>query len=318
MLLSSYAKINLYLKIGKKLKSGYHNIQSVMQPVLLHDNISFEKLNEDVIMVQSNNPDLESKGNLAYKAASLLKEGLKVKEGVKINIEKNIPMSAGLGGGSSNAANTLVILNKLWDLRLTQKKLIDFGSEIGSDVPFFIAGETSLVEGIGNKIKPLRKSISMNIVLVNPGIKVSTSWAYRHFDTMKIKDTRKSKRFSVSLRNRGFQRDFQGAKNLRFFRENKIKNTNKANIKELIKAMNKKDIKKISENLYNDFDPIIEKKFKIVKEIKINLRKHDALNSVVSGSGPTVIGLFDSIYTAREAYFKLKDLYPFVFLTKTF
>ena len=307
MLLSSYAKINLYLKIGKKLKSGYHNIQSVMQPVLLHDNISFEKLNEDVIIVQSNNPDLESKGNLAYKAASLLKEGLKVKEGVKINIEKNIPMSAGLGGGSSNAANTLVILNKLWDLRLTQKKLIDFGSQIGSDVPFFIAGETSLVEGIGNKIKPFRKSISMNILLVNPGIKVSTSWAYKHFDTMKIKDTGKSKRLPVPLRNRGFQRDFQGTKN-----------TNKANIKELIKAMNKKDMKKISENLYNDFDPIIEKKFKIVKEIKINLRKHDALNSIVSGSGPTVMGLFDSIYTAREAYFKLKDLYPFVFLTKTF
>jgi len=281
MLLQSNAKINLYLKIGQKLKSGYHNIQSVMQSIQLHDTISFEKLSEDVIIVQSNNPDLESKGNLAYKAALLLKDGLKVKEGIKINIEKTVPMSAGLGGGSSNAANTLVTLNKMWDLNLSQKKLISFGAEIGSDVPFFIVGKTALVEGIGDKIKPLRKSISMNIVLINPGIKVSTSWAYKHFD------------------------------------KNKAKLKDK-NVKDLIKAMNKKDMKKIAENLYNDFDPIMEKKFKIITEIKTNLRKFDTLNSIVSGSGPTVIGLFDSIYTAREAYFKLKDLYPFVYLTKSF
>jgi len=284
MLLNSYAKINLYLKIGKKLRSGYHNIQSVMQPIELHDNISFEKLNEDLIIVQSNNPDLESKGNLAYKAASLLKDKFKVKEGVRINIEKTIPMSAGLGGGSSNAANALVTLNKIWNLKLAQKKLIEFGTEIGSDVPFFIVGKTALVEGIGDKIKPLRKSQSINIVLINPGIKVSTSWAYKQFDKI----------------------------------GSKLKSTNKKNMKELISAINKKDFKKISENIYNDFDPMIEKKFKIVNEIKTNLKKFDALNSMVSGSGPTVFGLFDSIYPAREAYFKLKDMYPFVFLTKTF
>ena len=282
MLLHSYAKINLYLKIGKKLKSGYHNIQSVMQLVQLHDNISFERLNEDIIIVQSNNPDLESKGNLAYKAASLLKDRFKVKEGVKIILEKYIPMSAGLGGGSSNAANTLVTLNKMWNLNISQKKLIDFGAEIGSDVPFFIVGKSALVEGIGNKIKLLRKSMSANIVLVNPGIKVSTSWAYNQFD------------------------------------KNKSRVVNKTSVNDLIKAINKKDIKKISKNLYNDFDPMIEKKFKIVMEIKTNFRKFGALTSMVSGSGPTVIGLFDSIYTAREAYFKFKDMYPFVYLTKTF
>ena len=221
MLLNSYAKINLYLKIGKKLKSSYHNIQSVMQPVQLNDTISFEKLNEDIIIVQSNNPDLESKGNLAYKAASLLKDNLKVKEGVKIVLKKSIPISAGLGGGSSNAANTLVTLNKLWGLNLTQKKLIEFGAEIGADVPFFIVGKTSLVEGIGDKIKTLRKSISLNLVLVNPGIKVSTSWAYKQFD------------------------------------KNKPKIADKTDIKELINAINKKDVKKISENMHNDFEPLM-------------------------------------------------------------
>jgi 4-diphosphocytidyl-2-C-methyl-D-erythritol kinase len=282
MLLKSHAKVNLFLKIGKKLKSGYHNIQSVMQPIQLHDKISFEKLSEDVIIVQSNNPDLESKGNLAYKAALLLKDKFKAKDGVRISIEKTIPMSAGLGGGSSNAANTLLILNKIWDLKISQKKLIELGAEIGSDVPFFIVGKTALVEGSGNKVKPLRKSTSINIVLVNPGIKVSTSWAYKHFD------------------------------------KNKTKNLNKKDIKKLISAINKKEVKKISENICNDFDGIIEKKYKITKDIKTNLKKFGALNSSVSGSGPTVIGIFDSIYTAREAYYKLKDLYPFVYLTKTF
>ena len=282
MNLQSHAKINLYLKIGQKLKNNYHKIQSVMQLIELHDNISFEKLHEDRIIVESNNKDLESRNNLAYKAALLLKNRFGIKKGIKITIEKSIPLAAGLGGGSSNAANTLVTLNKSWDINLSQKKLLSIASEIGSDVPFFIVGKSALVEGYGNKIKPLRRSMSMNVILVNPGIRVSTKWAYKEFDKSK----------------------------------NKIKS--KANTKDLIKAINKKDIKKISENLYNDFEPIIEKKYKVVKEIKTNFRKFNALNSLVSGSGPTVLGLYDSIYTAREAYFKLKDMYPFVYLTKTF
>ena len=122
----------------------------------------------------------------------------------------------------------------------------------------------------------------MNIVLVNPGIKISTTRAYKEFD------------------------------------KGKLKKADKTSIKELIKAINKKDMKKISENIYNDFNLIIEKKFKVVKEIRANFRKFNALNSIISGSGSTVLGLFDSIYTAREAYFKLKDMYPFVYLTKTF
>ena len=214
----------------------------------------------------------------------MLKNKFKVKEGIKIYIEKNVPMSAGLGGGSSNAANTLIMLNKLWGIKTPQKKLISLGAGIGSDVPFFIVGKTALVGGMGDKIKPLRKSVSLNIVLVNPGIKVSTSWAYRQFDKSK----------------------------------GNLSSGNKKDIRGLVNAINKKDIKKISENAYNDFDAIIGKKHKITKDIKTNFRKFGALESTLSGSGPTVIGLFDSIYTAREAYFKLKDLYTFVYLTKTF
>lgn len=283
MQLKSYAKVNLFLKIGKKLKIGYHNIQSLMVPIQLHDNISIESLLEDKIIIKSNNPNLEGKSNLAYKAAFLLKQKLKVRDGAKVYIEKNIPMSSGLGGGSSNAANTLLALNRMWNVRLPEKNLISLGAKIGADIPFSIVSKPAIVEGIGDKIKPLKRSLSLNIVLVNPGIKVSTSWAYNQFD--------KNKKLTSFLK--------------------------KKDINELIKAINKRDMKKISENVHNDFELIIEKKVPILKEIKTNFRKLDGI-TVMSGSGPTIIGLFKSIYPAREAYFKLKDIYPFVYLTKTF
>ena len=281
MAIPSYAKINLYLKIGKKLGSGYHNIQSVMQKIELSDNISLEPLNEDKIIVESTNKEIGNEKNLAYKAALLLKKKFKVRQGVKIFIEKNIPLEAGLGGGSSDAATALMNLNKLWGLKLKEKQLIDAAAQIGSDAPFFIGENAALVEGIGDKIKRIKKSFSINIVLINPGFRVSTKWAYSAFDRQKPK----------------------------------IKT--KADINNLVKAIEKKDIKEIANNLHNDFEPIVMKKYKIISDIKTNLLRNDALNACVSGSGPTVFGIFNSIYEAREAFFKIQYDYPFVFLTKT-
>lgn len=277
----SYAKINLYLKIGKKVSSGYHNIQSVMQKIDLSDDISIEPINEDKIVVESTNKEIENESNLAYDAAMLLKKKYRVKHGVKIFIEKNIPLEAGLGGGSSNAATALMNLNKLWSLRLKEKQLIELAAQIGSDVPFFIGENAALVEGIGDKIKRIKKSFSINIVLINPGFRVSTKWAYSAFDKLKPK----------------------------------IKT--KAEINALIKAIEKKDIKEIASNLHNDFEPIVAKRYKIINEIKNNLLRNDALNAAVSGSGPTIFGVFNSIYEAREAFFKMQYDHPFVFLTKT-
>ena len=277
----SYAKVNLYLKIGKKLSSGYHNIQSVMQKIELSDTISIEPISQDKIIVEYTNKELENENNLAYKPSLMLKKNFKIRHGVKIFIEKNIPLEAGLGGGSSNAATVLTHLNKLWGLRLKDKKLIELASEIGSDVPFFIGENAALVEGIGDKIKKLKKSFSLNIVLINPGFRISTKWAYALFDKQRPK----------------------------------IKS--KADINALIKAIERKDIGEIAENLHNDFEPIVMKKYKVINEIKENLLRNDALNAVVSGSGPTVYGVFNSIYEAREAFFKIQYDYPFVFLTKT-
>ncbi len=279
--INSYAKINLFLKIGKKLSSGYHNIQGVMQRIELSDSLSIEPINEDKIIVECTNKELENENNLAYKAALLLKKRFKVRHGVRIFIEKNIPIEAGLGGGSSDAATALLNLNKLWGLKLKEKQMVELASQIGSDVPFFIGENAALVEGIGDKIKRIKKSFSINIILINPGFRVSTKWAYSAFDKQKPR----------------------------------IKA--KADIKNLIKAIEKKDIKEIANNLHNDFEHIVTKKYKVINEIKNNLLRNDALNACVSGSGPTVFGIYNSIYEAREAFFKIQYDYPFVFLTKT-
>ncbi|MBS3100802.1 4-(cytidine 5'-diphospho)-2-C-methyl-D-erythritol kinase [Candidatus Woesearchaeota archaeon] len=281
MRIPSYAKINLYLKIGRRLGSGYHQIQSVMQKIELSDSIEVESLSEDKIIVECTNKELENENNLAYQAALLLKKKFKAKQGARIFIEKNVPIEAGLGGGSSDAATTLMNLSKLWSLRLKEKQLIDLAAQLGSDVPFFIGENAALVEGIGDRIKRIKKSFSINIVLINPGFRVSTKWAYSAFDRQKPK----------------------------------IKT--KADIKALVKAIEKKDIKEIANNLHNDFEPIVAKRYKIVADIKNSLLKNDALNAIVSGSGPTVFGVFNSIYEAREAFFKIQYDYPFVFLTKT-
>jgi len=281
MAINSYAKINLFLKIGKRLNSGYHNIQSVMQKIELSDNMAIEPLQEDKITVESTHPELAGEENLAHKAALLLKRKYKVKQGARIHIEKNIPLEAGLGGGSSNAATTLLSLNKMWGLKLKEKQLIELGCEIGSDVPFFIGENAAIVEGIGDKIKRIKKSFSINVVLINPGFRVSTRWAYSAFDKQKPK----------------------------------IKTG--ANMNDLVKAIEKKDIKGIADNLHNDFDQIVTKKYKVLNDIKTNMLRNDALNACISGSGPTVFGVFNSIYEAREAFFKIQYDYPFVFLTKT-
>ena len=280
-MINSYAKINLFLKIGKKLGSGYHNIQSVMQQIDLSDTISIEPMNEDKIIIECTNNELENENNLAYKAAALLKKKYKVSQGARIYIEKNIPLQAGLGGGSSNAAYTLKNLNKSWGIKLKEKNLMDLAAEIGSDVPFFIGESASLVEGIGEKVKKIRKSFSINVVLINPGFRVSTKWAYSAYDKYK----------------------------------KKIKT--KADINTLIKAIEKKNIREIANNLHNDFEPIVTKKYKVLNDIRNNLVRNDALNAGISGSGPTVFGIFNSIYEAREAFFKVQYDYPFVFLTKT-
>jgi len=283
MILKSYAKINLTLKIGRKAKGGLHEIESVMHPIELFDSLSFEKIEQDEVIIMSNNPSIMNKDNLVYKAAMMLKKRYGVKSGVKATIEKNIPLGAGLGGGSANAASALMALNSMWKLKMDARKLSQAAFELGSDVPFFLSGKPALVTGAGEKVKPVPSYPKINAVIVNPGFQVSTKWAYDSYEKNKRK-LPKHKSISGQA---------------------------------YVKLMQKKDVEGMAEHLHNDFTEVIAKKYKVIKDIRQLMNKYGALNSCLSGSGPTVYGLFSSIYTAREAYFKLKDIYPFVYLTKT-
>ena len=186
--LKSYAKINLTLEIGKRLDSGYHEISSLMQQINLFDILTFKELDENKIIIKSNKKELENEKNLAYKSALLLKNKFNIKQGMEIDIQKNIPIGAGLAGGSGNAAVTLKAMNKLFNLNLEEKELIKIGRELGSDVPFQIIGKTALVRGTGEKITKINQTKEADILIIKPAIKISTKWAYEEFDKKPLKN----------------------------------------------------------------------------------------------------------------------------------
>ena len=175
----AYAKINLTLDILNKRKDSFHNIKSIMQKIDLYDNIEFQDSKK--IIVKS-----PFKDDLVKKTAEKLKQLFDIKQGIKITVKKNIPTAAGLGGGSSDAALTLLVLNKLWDINLHLKDLIDIAAELGSDIPFFLKGNCCLASGKGEKLK-LMKGKEHIILLVNPGYEISTKEAYKKLDKIKNK-----------------------------------------------------------------------------------------------------------------------------------
>lgn len=273
--LKAYAKINLTLDILRKVDSGYHEINSVMQQIKLHDDVFLKKINGDEIKVRCNK---EIKGNLAHKAALLLKNKFDVKEGVEIKIEKNIPIAAGLSGGSTDAAATLTGLNSLWNLELTKDELMGLASDIGKDVPFHIIGGACRVSGMGEEVKKIN-SLKMDMVIINPGFRISTKEAYNNLD---LNETGK-----------------------------------KLKTDDMIKAINNRNINEAAADLHNDFELSIMKKHPVIKKIKEDLIKNNSLNALMTGSGPTVFGIFENEDKARNAYDNLKDKFNFVCMTKT-
>ncbi len=178
--IKSPAKINLYLKVLEKNHVGYHNIDTSFQLIDLFDYMEFEA-SDCGISIESNKSFLEKKDNTIYKSAKLLLDLTSSKKGIKIKIKKNIPIGAGLGGGSSNAASTIIALNKLWDLNLKRNILIDIARSVGADVPFFIHGKNSYGYGIGDEFKS-RPSIKNKILLIYPEINSSSEEMYRLLD----------------------------------------------------------------------------------------------------------------------------------------
>ena len=189
MKVKAYAKINLTLDVLKKRKDGYHEVNSVMQKVDLHDDLNFEKFGD--IIVQS-----QFRDDIILRTILKLKELFGIEEGVNVSVKKNIPAAAGLGGGSSDAAATLIALNELWELNLSTNDLLKIASELGSDVPFFIIGKGCFVSGRGEITEKINLP-EMDILLINPGYEISTKEAYNELDR-KIYENKKS---SLKLKN---------------------------------------------------------------------------------------------------------------------
>lgn len=273
MNLKSYAKINLSLIVLEKLEDGYHKLRSVMHNINLYDELSFEIIPEDNIIIECNIKELENENNICYKAAFILKSRFFIDEGIKINIKKNIPIGAGLAGGSGNAAATLIAMNKLLNLNLSKDELLDIGRELGSDVPFQILSGTALVEGTGEILTKLN-DISLNVLLINPGIEISTKEAYQELD---------------------------------IFKKEKIFEDNR-----LLEGIKKNDTATITKNLHNDFEDVIFKGFPEIKGIKEELIENGAMNALMSGSGSTVFGIFEDNEKLEKAYNNLKENYSLV------
>lgn len=254
IVMESYGKINLGLDVLYKRQDGYHEINTIMQQISLKDTLVIEE-NKDNIILQSNKKDLPlDSRNLMHKAWVKLREKTNIKRGVKIRIDKQIPIAAGLAGGSSNAAIVLRALNSLWELGLSEEELRNIGVEIGADVPYCIMGGTAYAEGIGEKLTKLKPFSGKSILLVNPGIEVSTEYVYKNL---------------------------------------KIKKSPILDMEKIILDIEKDDMKSLGRDIKNIMEEVVTKEYPIIKEIKKEMKRCGALGALMSGSGPTVFGLFD-------------------------
>jgi 4-diphosphocytidyl-2-C-methyl-D-erythritol kinase len=258
------AKINWFLKIVGKRDDGYHDIMSFMQCVNLYDELIFNHADTMDIEIDLDIPLHE---NTVYKAAYLIKKSTSSRKGAKIIVKKQIPVSAGLGGGSSDAACTLSGLNMLWGLHLSEKELSSVAAEIGSDIPFFFDGPSALVEGKGEKVSSLKMKVPLLLLLVKPPFAVSSAWAYASFDEINITELTKKP----------------------------------IDIKLFCQALNSRNFAILNNMLDNDLEEAVIGRYPVVRELKHGLMEMGAVTAAMSGSGPTVFGVFDRKDLAEKA-----------------
>ena len=272
--IKSPAKINLHLEVIGKREDGFHELAMIMQNIDLSDFLELEINNEGLIKLETDCNELSiSSDNLIVKSANLLREKLNTEYGANIFLKKNIPIGAGLAGGSSNAAATLIGLNKLWNLNLDKKTLCSLSSMLGSDIPFFINGGIQLCFGRGEILEKLDSNFEYGVLLLkNPNISVSTADTYKKYSSSFCDEYLTSKEIIEKRR-----------KNLR---DNGLKGLNFDN----------KHI-----NIKNDLQLVVEKENKSVKQALFLLSNlKNCLTYSMSGSGPTCFALFKDLETARK------------------
>ena len=283
--LKAPAKINWFLKILGLRDDGFHEIWSLIQKVTLYDTLTFTPA--DTLSIETDT-QIPLKENLIYKAAVLLKKKYGINSGALIGLDKRIPMGAGLGGGSSDAAAALLGLNELWSMKLSTTELSGLAAELGSDVPFFLYGPISFISGRGEIIAPRNALKTMNILLVKPPFDISTAWAYKKFSHM-----------------RAVEISHAGETASTMYYNNDLELTKKAgkvnNIEHFIRNIERAEPGETSDDVFNDLERVVIESFPVIAEIKERLREQGAVFALMSGSGSTVFGVFDSQEKADEA-----------------
>lgn len=264
------AKINLGLDVLRKREDGYHEVKMVMQTIHLFDRLEIKRTRDRGIHIKTNLSFLPTnENNLVFQAARLLIEEFGISEGVSVELQKHIPVAAGMAGGSTDAAAVLYGMNRLFELGLTKEELMQRGVKIGADVPYCLMRGTALAEGIGEKLTALPPMVKCPVLIAKPQVNVSTKYVY---ENLQLNDA--SKHPDIDL---------------------------------LIQHIRQKDLKKIAAGIGNILETVTVKEYPVIEEIKQNMLENGALNAMMSGSGPTVFGLFESEDAAAGAYEAIKE-----------
>ncbi len=283
MRLRAYAKVNLGLDVLRRREDGYHEVKMVMQTVGIYDSIHLKKLKSPGIRVATNLfylPDNEN--NLVYKAAKLLMDEFGLPGGIFIDLQKRIPVAAGMAGGSSDAAAVLYGMNRMYHLKLSKKELMQRGVKLGADVPYCIMRGTALAEGIGERLSPLPPVPNCHVLVAKPPISVSTKFVYEN-----LKLDGGLKHPDVDL---------------------------------VIEGIREGDLHKVASHMGNVLESVTVPHYPVIAQIKEDMMQAGALQAMMSGSGPTVFALFEDEGLAKQAYQKLleKDQAKQVYLTDMF
>lgn len=280
MKIKAYGKINIALEVVGKREDGYHLLRMIMQNIDLYDLIELNEKRSNDITIECNKPYVpKDDRNLAHKAARLFMDTYKINRGIHINIIKNIPVAAGLAGGSTNAAAVLKALNEMFNVGASERDLMNLGVKLGADIPYCIKGGTCLCEGIGEKISELKSFKDKILVLVKPPFGVSTKDVYGAIDINKI--------FKKVL------------------------------VNELIEAIEKDDLIFVAQNMKNHLENVTLRRHPLIIKIKEDMMKMGSIGSMMSGSGPTVFGFFDDMLKAQSCYERMKKQFNDVFITRT-
>ena len=268
MQLKALAKINLGLDVLRRREDGYHDVRMIMQTVRIFDRLALVKQDKEGIRVRTNLYYLPAnENNLVYKAANLLFEEFDIRGGLSIDLKKYIPVAAGMAGGSSDAAAVLYGLNRMYGLGLSQEQLMERGVKIGADVPYCIMRGTALAEGIGEKLTPLPPMPPCNILVAKPGISVSTKYVYENLHA------------------------------------NDLNPEQHPDIDGILDALKKQDLRSMAECLRdgNVLETVTAEAYPVISRLKATMEENGAAVALMSGSGPTVFGIYEDRMQARRA-----------------